>query len=400
MDDKLKWVGKMSTRRNFIKGTSALLVASTFAMSAASYCRIRGANERTNVALMGARNRGKALLDGFINVPNCVVTHICDIDRNVLAQSKQWLLTRNQPPPFLEQDVRNVLEDSNLDALAIATPEHCHASTSIWAMQADKHVYVENPCAPTPAEGEQLVAAQNKYNKVVQMGNRQRSSNETAILINAVHKGKLGDIYKVYVWSDDSSSNAIHELDIARWLVHGEYPDKVSVSATGDSLGKNDWQVSGDMHVEFTFDGYKEVVWEVQSNKHGQKWGRKRGVFVYGSKGYAILDPIGYEIYDLHNKLTCEKKADHGNKSNDSTNTNVLTRKHVNNFVSAIHDNSTLQTSPIDEGYKSTLMYQLANIAYRCQHTLTCNPMNGIPNSSRAKHYWQQQNKPGWALKI
>lgn len=436
----------MTTRREFIKASSATIAASTLAMSTKSYSNILGANDRVNIALMGARSRGKALLDGFFNSPNCAITHICDVDKRVLAETSQLLVNNNRAKPILQEDVRLTLENKDIDVLAIATPDHWHASASLMAMQAGKHVYVEKPCGHNPAEGEMLVAAQKKYNKVVQMGNQQRSSNETAELVKLLHDGHLGEVYKVYTWyannrksigngtavqpqewlnwdlwqgpaprqeyrsnyvhynwhwfwnwgTAESCNNAAHELDVARWIMQGEFPEKVDVDAARHFYSSDDWQMYDTMNAEFTFPGDKKIVWEGHSCNKALKWGRGRGILVYATKGYVILDRSGYEIYDLDNNLISESKVKQSNDSGDLMGGGILTRMHVSNFVQTLRGKATLQASPIDEGHKSTLMCHLANIAYRTNSNLVCDPSNGKPQSAEAMKYWSRDYEPGW----
>ncbi len=440
----------MTTRRNFLKGSGALLATSALTMSASSYSRIIGANDRVNIALMGARSRGKALLDGFLNSPNCAITHICDVDRRVLASTSEMLVGRGQVKPTLEEDVRKTLEDKDLDVLAIATPDHWHAPASIMAMQAGKHVYVEKPCGHNPAEGEMLVAAQKKYNKVVQMGNQQRSSNETAELINLIHQGGLGDIYKVYTWyannrksigsgkviapqewlnwdlwqgpaprqdyhsnyvhynwhwfwhwgTGETCNNAAHELDIARWALQADFPEKVAVDASRNFFKEDDWQMYDTMNAEFTFAGDKKVIWEGHSCNKVLKFGRGRGILIYGTKGYALLDRGGYEIYDLDNTLLKQSKVEQSNDSADLMGGGILTRQHVRNFMDTLRGDAVLQASPIDEGHKSTLMCHLANLSYRADETLICDPKTGRPTSKTAMQYWGREYAPGWEPKV
>lgn len=441
----------MKTRRAFLKASGAAVAASTLSMSAQSYAKILGANERVNIALMGARSRGKALLDGFFTSPNCEVTHICDVDRRVLDESAALFADKGLSKPKLQEDVRQTLEDKDLDVLAIATPDHWHAPASIMAMQAGKHVYVEKPCGYNPEEGEMLVAAQKKYNKVVQMGNQQRSSNETAKLVKMLHEGQLGDVYKIYTWyannrksigngkviapqdwlnwdlwqgpaprrnyasnyvhydwhwfwhwgTAESCNNAAHELDIARWIMQGEYPEKVSIDAARHFFTDDDWEMYDTMHAEYTFAGNKKIIWDGHSCNRVLKWGRGRGLVIYATKGYVILDRSGYEIYDIDNNLVSENKVQQSNDSADLMGGGILTRMHVKNFVDTLRGQTKLQASPIDEGHKSTLMCHLANIAYRSElNTLVCDPNNGKPKEKEALKYWSREYEPGWQPKV
>ena len=89
--------------------------------------------------------------------------------------------------PAAEKDFRKILEQKDVDAITIATPDHWHTPMAIAGLQAGKHVYVEKPCSHNPAEGAMLVQAQQKYGKLVQMGTQQRSSPHTIEVVEKIH---------------------------------------------------------------------------------------------------------------------------------------------------------------------------------------------------------------------
>ena len=111
-------------------------------------------------------------------------------------RTMQFLGKRIDYQPKLENDYRKVLEDQKVDAVFIATPDHWHTPGAIMAMQSGKDVYVEKPCSHNMYENELIVAAMKKYNKVVQMGNQQRSSGHTQEIISEIHKGVIGVPYR------------------------------------------------------------------------------------------------------------------------------------------------------------------------------------------------------------
>jgi predicted dehydrogenase len=102
--------------------------------------------------------------------------------------------------PVAEKDFRKILEQKDVDAITIATPDHWHAPMAIAGLQAGKHVYVEKPCSHNPAEGEMLVEAQQKYQKLVQMGTQQRSSPHTIEIVEKIHEGVIGRPYFAKAW--------------------------------------------------------------------------------------------------------------------------------------------------------------------------------------------------------
>ncbi len=99
-----------------------------------------------------------------------------------------------------DKDFRRILEQKDVDAITIATPDHWHTPMAIAGLQAGKHVYVEKPCSHNPAEGEMLVQAQQKYKKLVQMGTQQRSSPHTIEIIEKINQGIIGRPYFAKAW--------------------------------------------------------------------------------------------------------------------------------------------------------------------------------------------------------
>ena len=139
--------------------------------------RVLGANERVVVASIGVRGQGNGLKRGFARLPNVEIKTLSDIDAN-LAGSRindtQLANVATFKPGFV-QDLRRVLDDKDIDAVVIATPNHWHALATIWALQAGKHVFVEKPSSQTVWEGRKEIEAAARYKKVVQTGFMNRS---------------------------------------------------------------------------------------------------------------------------------------------------------------------------------------------------------------------------------
>ena len=157
---------------------------------------ILGANDQINCAVIGVRSRAKAHVKAIDADPNAKILYNCDVDDNIIEEHNVWCERNIGYVPKVEKDFRKILEDKEVDAVFIATPEHWHAPMAIMAMQAGKHVYVEKPCSHNPHENELLVAAQKKYGKKVQMGNQQRSAKTSILAIKDIRNGIIGDVYK------------------------------------------------------------------------------------------------------------------------------------------------------------------------------------------------------------
>lgn len=191
----------MVTRREFLDalvvGAAGIAVGTT----AKSYGQILGSNDRLNFAVIGLNGRAYAHLASLkANKPAARISHVCDVDSNILTKFADSAQREMGEAPAAEKDFRKILERKDVDAITIATPDHWHAPMAIAGLQAGKHVYVEKPCSHNPAEGEMLVRAQQKYGKLVQMGNQQRSSPHTIEIIDKIHQGIIGRPYFAKAW--------------------------------------------------------------------------------------------------------------------------------------------------------------------------------------------------------
>src|SRR5678809_981800 len=159
--------------------------------------RVLGANDRVVVASIGIRGQGNALKRGFARLKNVEHKFLCDIDANLAAERINDTRLADVPTfkPGFVQDLRRVMDDKDIDAVVIATPNHWHALATIWALQAGKHVYVEKPSSHTVWEGRKMVEATARYNKIVQVGTMNRSRPAVRDAIKFIHEGGLGKIY-------------------------------------------------------------------------------------------------------------------------------------------------------------------------------------------------------------
>ena len=189
-------MNSMTTRRKFIRNSSLGSMGLALGMPALSYARVPGANDRINCAVIGVRSRGKAHVLAIHNDPNARVLYSCDVDDVILEEHSAWCEENIGYVPKVEKDFRKVLQDKDLDAVFIATPEHWHTPMAIMAMQAGKHVYVEKPCSHNPHENHLIVEAQKKYGVQVQMGNQQRSAVTSRQAIADIRSGVIGEVYK------------------------------------------------------------------------------------------------------------------------------------------------------------------------------------------------------------
>jgi predicted dehydrogenase len=184
------------TRRKFLKKTASAGAAySLFTISGTkSSGEVVGANSKIRVAVVGIHGRGGYHSSVYSQIEGVEVTHLVDVDASQFEPAKKRLESSGARAPRCFQDVRDVLDDPNVDAVSIATCNHTHALYTVWACQAGKDVYVEKPLSHNVFEGRQCVEAARRYHRVVQHGTQQRSQQSWANEIAAVQSGNYGKL--------------------------------------------------------------------------------------------------------------------------------------------------------------------------------------------------------------
>lgn len=434
------------TRKQFLKTIAIGSVGLAAGISAKSYGRILGANDRLNFAVVGLRSRAYAHLAGIKSLTNTSITHIADVDSRELEKFSNGVNKKFGTTPIKEKDFRKILEAKDVDIVTIASPDHWHATMAIMALQAGKHVFVEKPCSHNPHEGEMIIAAQKKFGKVVQMGNQHRSAELAIEAMNRIHGGLIGDTYFGKAWytnnrksigigkpapvpdyldwdlwqgpaprvpykdnihpynwhwffrwgTGESLNNGTHEVDLCRWALNVGYPDSVT-STGGRYHDKDDWEFYDTLVTNFKYKD-KMISWDGLCCNDKKYYGRSRGIAVYGTKGVVILDRQGYEVYDLEDHKLEERTVQDKNTTKDLQSIDSMTDAHFRNFVNAIQNGEKLH-SPIEEGNVAVTMLHLSNISWRVGRTLNLNNSDGhILNDAEAMQLWKRQYEKGWEL--
>ena len=436
----------MITRRKFLDtaatGASGLAVNS----AAKSYAQILGANDRLNFAIIGLNSRAYAHLSALnSNKATARITHVCDVESNILAKFAARTEKDTGTAPKTEKDFRKILALKDVDAITIATPDHWHAPMAIAGVEAGKHVYVEKPCSHNPAEGAMLVEAQRKYGKLVQMGTQQRSSPHTIEIVDKIHNGLIGRAYFARAWyantrksmgvgkvvpvpatldwdlwqgpaprreykdniqpynwhwlriygTGETLNNGTHEVDVCRWALGVDYPQRVTASG-GRYQWKDDWQFYDSLVTSFTYED-KMISWEDQCCQGMRQYGRDRGSVIMGTTGSVLVDRGGYEVYDWNGKKLSEFKASDAAPSSDLVGADSMTSAHFANFIAGIQKGEKLN-APIAVGNISVTTLQLSNIAWEMNRELQLDTANGkVLHDPEAMKLWGREYEPGWA---
>src|SRR5579863_5896292 len=436
----------MVTRREFLDKMAVSAAGFAISSTAKSYGQIMGANERLNFAVIGLNGRAYAHLSSLkANQDAAHIAYVCDVESNILAKFAAATRQMMGYDAATEKEFRKVLERKDIDAITIATPDHWHAPMAILGLQAGKHVYVEKPCSHNPGEGALLVEAQKKYGKVVQMGTQQRSSPHTIEIVKKIHGGLIGRAYYAKCWytngrksighgkiadvpatldwdlwqgpaprqpykdnvqpynwhwfriwgTGETLNNGTHELDVCRWALDVDYPNRISASG-GRYAYQDDWQFYDTLNTTFEYDD-KVIAWECTCCNDLRRFsGRSRGSVIEGTSGSVLVDRDGYEVYDLKGKKTDEFKVGHETSTDDLVGKDSMTDAHFANFIAGIRKGEKLN-APVAVGNIAVTMLQMSNVAWRAKRELNTNPANCMAvNDPEAMRGWTREYEKGW----
>ncbi|MCB1021682.1 MAG: Gfo/Idh/MocA family oxidoreductase, partial [Acidobacteria bacterium] len=175
-----------TTRRTFFMGAAA----------AVSAMRVLGANDRIPVAIVGIGGRGTAHLKTYAGLPGAQVVGLCDVNQPAREKAQAFLTREGHEKAKEFADMREAFADKDVHAVSIATPNHWHALSSIWAMQAGKDVYCEKPAAYNIYEGARMMEVARSTKRMLQIGSQHRSTPFKIRAMEALHGGLIGDIYQ------------------------------------------------------------------------------------------------------------------------------------------------------------------------------------------------------------
>lgn len=447
----------MTTRREFIRnvaiGTAAVSVGGVLpGFSARSYKNIVGANEKIRMGAIGVNSRGDALAGGFAKEKGCEIAYVCDVDKRAMEKCIANVAKIGGNTPRGEKDVRKLMEQKDLDAVIIATPEHWHAPGALMAMKAGKHVYLEKPTGHNPNENEILIEAVKKYNVTTATGMQRRSWPNVANAIREIKEGVIGKVYFGKAWyannrppigtgkptaipdwldwelwqgpaprvkeykdnflhyhwhwfyhwgTGESGNNGVHFLDILRWGMDLTYPTAVN-SSGGRYCHQDDWEFPDTQIVNLEYGKDKLITWEGRSCNMRTIEDSTVGCAFYGEKGTLVIGAgNAYQVYDLKNKLVKDVTSNIAFREGDTMNpSQQLDSFHFSNFLDGIRKNTPL-AADINVGAISSTLALLGNIAQRTGSTFKTNPVNGhILNNRAASKLWSRRYEKGWEMKL
>ncbi|MFW5823201.1 MAG: Gfo/Idh/MocA family protein, partial [Tangfeifania sp.] len=398
-----------SDRRKFIK-TSAIATAAIGTFPTIMNACASPA-EKVNVALIGCLGMGYSNLTSFLKQDNVECLALCDVDRNVLENRAGDVekLTGGRPQTF--NDFREVLDNPDVDAVIIGTPDHWHAHMMIMALEAGKHVYVEKPMGHSIEECNAMVKAASKHPElVVQVGMWQRSSKHWFEASEIVKSGQLGDVHLVKAWiykgydepypalpnSEapdyvdydmwlgpapnrpfnpnrfhynfrwwwDYAGGAmtdwgVHLLDFALHAMDAGMPQSIS---PGGGIFYHEEGALETPDIQQALYNYPQhsMVWECGLNPGMGPYGKEHGVAFVGHKGTLVVDRGGYEIKPDWNSAEKARYFEGRTQENYGDGLN----EHVQNFLKCIREGGT-PNATVEIGAKTAIVSEMGNIAYR-----------------------------------
>ena len=399
----------MITRRNFMQKTAAIGAGVAAAsLSAGSWSRVMGANDEIRMGVIGFKGKGAQHIDVFHGLDGVRVVALCDADQAILDREASKFNERGESVATF-QDMRELLDQKDIDAVCIAAPNHWHSLAGIWACQAGKDVYVEKPISHNIFEGRQLIKAARKYNRIVQSGTQNRSDVGLRAFKEYLDAGNLGRVkwahglwfkrrtsigdvagpqpipstvdYNLWtgpaslqplrrenlhydwhwIWdygNGDMANIGVHQIDDCRFLAGLEGNPRRAISFGGRWGYEDDGQTPNTHVAVFEYD--IPLVIEIRNlpmskdiNAMDNVKGVRMGNVIMGEEGYFAGGRGGGWVYDLDGKKVKQFPGDGGGG-------------HQANFIQAVRErNGEILNSPIEQGHYSSVVCHMANTSYR-----------------------------------
>ena len=397
------------------------------------------------LGIIGTGGRGTTLAKEFAGLPGAEVAYVCDVDSKRMAEAASATAEKQSRTPEQVGDLRKILDDDAIDGVVIAAPDHCHAPAAIMACAAGKHVYVEKPVSHNPHEGELLIDAARKHNRVVQVGTQRRSSPGVAEGVKRVRDGEIGTVRFARAWinsqrpnighgkeapvpgwldyalwqgpapeeayrdnvihynwhwfwnwgTGEIGNNGIHALDVCRWGLDVGLPNRVTCS--GGKLFFDDDQQTPDTQIAtFVYSADeaagapldRAIHWEHRTWHRRGFEGETFGIQFYGDQGSLLIASNDYRVFDMQGKELDRQSITRGEF------------EHLHDYLDAVRSDRR-PNADVQIGVDSTLLCHLGNIAYRTGSTVDFNPNDRrIINNPAGEELWKREYRDGWEPKM
>ncbi len=440
------------SRRHFIAGSSlaALGLALPRPRGAAAEEKPAAPSDRVRFGVIGCNGMGWADMRSALRTKGVECAALADVDQSVLDTRVKDALEAGGPTPALYRDYRKLLEDRDIDAVIIGTPDHWHCLILVDALAAGKHVYVEKPLANSIEEARAMLAAARRAGRIVQVGQWQRSAPQYAEALKLVRSGVLGNIRLVKTWAyqgwmkpvpvkPDSAAPAgvdydmwlgpapkrpfnpnrfhftfrwfwdyagglmtdwgVHEIDVALWLMNAQAPRSV-VAAGGKLAYPDDASETPDtLQAVFEYDGFN-MLWEHATGIDGGNYGRSEGIAFIGNNGTVVVNRGGLELLPetTDGEDGVRRYRMEATPSYQPPRDVVALDLHTRNFVEAIRKNdASLLRCGIETGSVAAINAHMGNIAYKLGRKVYWDPAAGsFKGDAEANALLAKPYRNGW----
>jgi predicted dehydrogenase len=434
----------MPTRREFIHSTSTLAAgAGLVSFTKPVAVKKTSAADKVGVALIGCRGMGFGDLSNALKIANVECVALCDVDKNVLEQRKNDVLKIQGKAPATYADFRKCLENKDIDAVIIGTPDHWHCLIFLAACEAGKDIYVEKPLANSIAECNIMLHAARKYNRVVQVGQQQRSGDHWKEAIQFIKDGKIGQLRKVNVWANFNygigekvvpdgpvpvgvdydmwlgpapkrNFNAarfhgswrmfwdyggglvtdwgVHLLDMALWAKDvNTFP--LAVAAAGGNFAYSDHahETFDTMSVSFQMKDWV-INWENTAGIETGYYNKPYGLLFVGNDASIVINRDGWELLPetTGGKYKVPKLPFHEGGENHA--------EHMQNFIDCVRSRKD-PACPIENGRLVAMYAHFANIALRTNSRVVWKEYTGnFGDNSAANALIKPEYRAPWKL--
>lgn len=433
----------MTNRRMFLKQSAATAAGLGLFNSVSGTGSGIPASDKINVGVIGCNGMGFSDLTAFLKNPEVECIALCDIDDRVLQRRAADVeKIRGKKPANLYKDWRKLIDNKDIDVVIVGTPDHWHCLTMISACEAGKDVYCEKPMGNSIEECNLMVKAAQKYKRVVQVGQWQRSDPHWQDAVKFVRSGKLGKIRLVRVfsyqgwcpsipvvadepvpqgvdynmwlgpaknrpfnknrfhftfrWFWDYAGGlmtdwGVHLLDYALYGMDVTAPK--SVMAMGGKYGypTDACETPDSLQTIYEFDGFN-VMWDHAIGINDGAYGRQHGLGFVGENGTLVIDRSGWEVIPevVSNVKRMEAVALQKGTGQGLNN-------HVRNFLDCMKTRNPNTNASVEIGAHIAKFSQLGNIAYRSGKKLVWDGKM-FTNDSDANKYLMPNYREPWKL--
>ena len=435
-------------RRNFVKKTSVLSagIGSVTILPSSVWSAVVAPSDKVNVGIIGCRKQGFGILRHHLGYDDTSCVAMCDVDQNILEKSANEIKNTYGDSPKLYGDFRKMLEQDDIDAVIIGTPDHWHCLNTVYSLEAGKDVYVEKPMANSIEECNIMTKAAKYYNKVVQVGQQQRSNTIFMEVMDLIKSGAIGSLRKVNIWANfnyglgvdpvkdspvpegvdydmwlgpapkrDFNKNrfhgswrhywdygggmfsdwGVHLIDMGLWVTDQvKAPARVMTFAANNSAFEKERETFDTMNVVFPTKDYV-INYDMTAGVQVGPYDQMYGIAFIGDKATIKANRQGFKLIPEWD----DEKKQHQTEPREVTDGKEAHREHVRNFIDCVKTRNE-PVCPPEVGRAAAIHAHVANISARIDEPFLIwdDKNNRFANSEKANAYISPEYRSPWTL--